>query len=95
MSRGRVSPILFVVDVARGSTVIEDESALDEDLGDPAGLGEGRDPGEFTVTEEHLNGSAPTVKGARPGGSGFNPFMLAPTHESVTVVGVELPEPGC
>jgi hypothetical protein len=53
------------------------------------------DPGEFTVTAEHLNGSAPTIKGAKPGGSGFNPFMLAPTHESVTVVGVELPEPGC
>lgn len=42
VSRGRVSPILFVVDVAHDSTVIEDESALDEDLGDPAGLGEGR-----------------------------------------------------
>ena len=53
------------------------------------------DPGEFTVTAEHLNGSAPTIKGARPGGSGFNPFMLASTHRSVTMVGVELPEPGC
>jgi hypothetical protein len=53
------------------------------------------DPGEFTVTAEHLNGSAPTIKGSKPGGSGFNPFMLAPTHESVTMVGVELPEPGC
>lgn len=53
------------------------------------------DPGEITVTAEHLNRSAPTIKGSKPGGSGFNPFMLAPTHESVTVVGVELPEPGC
>ncbi len=53
------------------------------------------DPGEFAVTAEHLNGSAPTVEVSKPGGSGFNPFMLAPTHESVTMVGVELPEPGC
>ena len=29
MSRGRVSPILFEVDDAHGSTVIEEESALD------------------------------------------------------------------
>lgn len=61
MSRDRVSPIFFVVDVAHGSTVIEDESALDDDLGDPAGLGEGRcvavpfgeaDHGRVAVDEE-------------------------------------------
>lgn len=53
------------------------------------------DPGVITVTAKHLNGSAPTVEASKPAGSGFNPFMLAPTHESITVVVVELPESGC
>jgi len=53
------------------------------------------EPAVVTVTAEHLNGSAETVKDGAAAGSGFNPFMLAPTHESVTLVGVELPEPGC
>lgn len=53
------------------------------------------DPGVITVTAKHLNGSARTVEASKPAGSGFNPFMLAPTHESVTVVVVELPESGC
>jgi hypothetical protein len=53
------------------------------------------DPAEFTVTAERLDGSAPTVQSGAAAGSGFNPFMLAPTHESVTVVWVELPDPGC
>jgi hypothetical protein len=53
------------------------------------------EPAEVTVTAEHLNGSAPTVKYGAVVGSGFNPFMLAPTHESVTMVGVGKPESGC
>ncbi|MBA3360208.1 MAG: hypothetical protein H0T94_01825 [Acidimicrobiia bacterium] len=53
------------------------------------------DPGVITVTAQHLNGSALTVEASKPAGSGFNPFMLAPTHESVTVVVVVLPESGC
>jgi hypothetical protein len=53
------------------------------------------EPAEVTVTAEHLNGSAPTLKYGAVVGSGFNPFMLAPTHESVTMVGVGLPESGC
>lgn len=53
------------------------------------------DPREINVTAEQVNGSAPTVHMSAPAGSGFNPFMLQPTHESVTMIGVELPEPGC
>ena len=30
-----------------------------------------------------------------PAGSGHHPFMLQSKHKSVTVVGVDLPEPGC
>jgi len=53
------------------------------------------DPGEITVTAEQINGSAPTVLATDTTGSGFNPFMLQPTHESVTHIWIELPEAGC
>lgn len=53
------------------------------------------DTAEFTLSAEHLSGSAPTVIESTQLGRGFNPFMLMPTHESVTMVAVELPEPGC
>jgi hypothetical protein len=53
------------------------------------------DTAEITVSAEHLSGSAPTVMESAQTGRGFDPFMLEPTHESVTVVGVVLPEPGC
>lgn len=53
------------------------------------------DPAEIAVAAQHLNGSAPTVEVNKPGGRGHNPFMLLPTHESVTVVGVDIPQPGC
>jgi hypothetical protein len=53
------------------------------------------EPAEVAVTAVHLNGSAPTVKDGAAAGSGFNPFMLATTHRSVTMVSVELPDPGC
>lgn len=53
------------------------------------------EPGEITVTAEQLNGSAPTVEVREPAGSGFSPFMLMPTYESVTMIGIALPEPGC
>lgn len=53
------------------------------------------DPSEISLTAEQLNGSAPSVHERVSAGRGFNPFMSVPTHESVTMVGVELPEPGC
>jgi len=53
------------------------------------------DPDEFTVTAEHLSGTAPRFEASQTGGTGFNPFMTQPTHESVTVVGIELGESGC
>jgi len=53
------------------------------------------DTDEVVVSAEHLSGSAPTVVQSNQSGNGFDPFMLSPTHESVTVVGVELPETGC
>lgn len=53
------------------------------------------DPGEITVTAQHLDGTAPTVQVSEQAGSGFNPFMLMSTDESVTMIGIELPEPGC
>jgi outer membrane protein assembly factor BamB len=53
------------------------------------------DPGEFTVTAEHLSGTAPRFEASQTGGNGFDPFMTQPTHESVTVVGIELPDTGC
>lgn len=53
------------------------------------------DPGEITVTAEQIYGTAPTVQVSQTAGIGFNPFMLQPTHESVTMIGIVLPEPGC
>lgn len=53
------------------------------------------DPGEFTVTAEHLSGTAPRFETSQTAGTGFDPFMTQPTHESVTVVGLELPDTGC
>ncbi len=53
------------------------------------------DPGEFTVTAEHLSGTAPQFEASQTGGTGFNPFMTQPTHESVTVVGLDFPDSGC
>lgn len=52
-------------------------------------------PGEMTLTAEQINGSAPTVQESAAAGSGFNPFTLQPTHESVTMVVIALPGPGC
>jgi hypothetical protein len=53
------------------------------------------DPGEFTVSAEHLSGTAPRFEASQTGGTGFDPFMTQPTHESATVVGIELPDTGC
>jgi len=52
-------------------------------------------PGEFTITAEQIDGPTSTVRVSEPAGSGFSPFMVQPTHESVTHVGIALPEPGC
>lgn len=52
-------------------------------------------PGEVSVTAEQVNGSASAVQASETAGTGFNPFMLQPTHESVTMIGIELPESGC
>lgn len=52
-------------------------------------------PGNISVRAEQLGGSAAGFEVTRQAGRGFNPFMHAPTHESVTVIDVEIPEPGC
>ncbi|MGF1616555.1 MAG: PQQ-binding-like beta-propeller repeat protein, partial [Acidimicrobiia bacterium] len=53
------------------------------------------DPGELTVTAEHLSGTAPRFETSQTAGAGFDPFMTQPTDESATVVGIELPDTGC
>lgn len=53
------------------------------------------DPGGITVEAKRVDRSAPMVVTTEPAGSGFNPFTLQPTHESVTVIGIDLPGPGC
>lgn len=53
------------------------------------------DPGEVTVRAEQLNGDTPPLEASGTAGSGFDPFTTASTHESVTVVGLDLPEHGC
>lgn len=53
------------------------------------------DPGEIRVTAEQLGGSGLTFEASETAGSGFDPFMTQPTHESVTVVGLDLPNTGC
>lgn len=53
------------------------------------------DPGQITVTAEQLEGTAASVQVSESAGTGFNPFMLTPTHQSVTHIWIELPEPGC
>jgi len=53
------------------------------------------DPGEITLTAEQLGGDALRVESSQRAGVGFDPFMTQPTHESVTVIGVDLPDSGC
>lgn len=53
------------------------------------------DPGEISVTAEHLSGTAGQFDANQTAGAGFDPFMTQPTHESVTVVGLDFLESGC
>lgn len=54
-----------------------------------------QDPGRITVTARQLGEAAPIVEASEVAGTGFSPFMLMPTHESVTLLSIEIPEPGC
>ena len=53
------------------------------------------DPGEIRVTAEQLGGSALAFETSQSAGAGYDPFMTQSTHESVTVVGIDLPDTGC
>lgn len=52
-------------------------------------------PGEITLTAEQIGGAGLRYENSRRAGAGFSPFMTQPTHESVTVMGLALPDPGC